>query len=311
MTIWVGIDEAGYGPNLGPLCLGLMALKGTSWRDDFWTDVSDFACLEPQKWREKLVICDSKKLYRSGKGLQPLETSTLALTGRGGTELGDWLRDQGDFDLHESDRYPWYADPLTLPLEASVARIDEFHDCWREGLLAQGVTCGMSWVRPILTRRFNSLLRRYNKSALETHAVLMMVQRVLESFPGEAIQIEVDKLGGRDHYGDLLAHHFPLEEIVVVGEGRTLSHYCLPGRQMEIRFRKGGERDSLVIAAASLLAKYCREALMVKFNRWWCARVQGLTPTAGYPQDAARWMEAARPHLLAEGYTPDWIWRNK
>jgi hypothetical protein len=39
---------------------------------------------------------------------------------------------------------------------------------------------------------------------------------------------------------------------------------------------------------------------MLLFNRHWCAAVAGLAPTAGYPEDARRWLSA----LGADRYTP-------
>jgi hypothetical protein len=32
---------------------------------------------------------------------------------------------------------------------------------------------------------------------------------------------------------------------------------------------------------------------MARFNRWFCARKPGLAPTAGYPEDARRWLADA------------------
>ena len=37
-----------------------------------------------------------------------------------------------------------------------------------------------------------------------------------------------------------------------------------------------------------MTAKYLRETAMRPFNEFWCARVPGLKPTAGYPVDAKR-----------------------
>jgi len=37
-----------------------------------------------------------------------------------------------------------------------------------------------------------------------------------------------------------------------------------------------------------MASKYLREMAMRAFNQFWCDRVPGLQPTAGYPQDAKR-----------------------
>jgi hypothetical protein len=39
-----------------------------------------------------------------------------------------------------------------------------------------------------------------------------------------------------------------------------------------------------------MIAKLVRELSMARFNRYWCARRAELKPTAGYAQDARRWL---------------------
>jgi len=39
-----------------------------------------------------------------------------------------------------------------------------------------------------------------------------------------------------------------------------------------------------------MVSKYVRELCMKLFNEFWQERVAGLAPTAGYPQDAARFL---------------------
>ena len=65
MTYIIGVDEAGYGPNLGPL-----VIAATAWEiaDDSWTDL--FARVSPEIARPAdrsadttLVVGDSKQLY--------------------------------------------------------------------------------------------------------------------------------------------------------------------------------------------------------------------------------------------------------
>ena len=39
-----------------------------------------------------------------------------------------------------------------------------------------------------------------------------------------------------------------------------------------------------------MTAKYLRELHMVLLNRWWARHIPELKPTAGYPQDARRFI---------------------
>ena len=52
----------------------------------------------------------------------------------------------------------------------------------------------------------------------------------------------------------------------------------------------GGDRLDPRISWGSILAKYLRELCLRAFNRYFVARVPGLRPTAGYPEDAKRFI---------------------
>src|SRR5688500_16615976 len=74
----VGIDEAGYGPNLGPLVQAAVALRLPA------SDPAGWATLKPVVRRcgdrgegRRLLVDDSKKVYTTG-GLEALEEHVLA-----------------------------------------------------------------------------------------------------------------------------------------------------------------------------------------------------------------------------------------
>jgi hypothetical protein len=59
---------------------------------------------------------------------------------------------------------------------------------------------------------------------------------------------------------------------------------------IRIEFLVGADGLRLETALASMLAKYLREIAMGLFNAWWAARIPAIKPTAGYPQDASRFI---------------------
>jgi len=74
-VIYAGIDEAGYGPLLGPLCVGASAFRLADVRDastapDLWSLLSLGVCRKPKDARRRIAIADSKKLKSAGD--QPL-----------------------------------------------------------------------------------------------------------------------------------------------------------------------------------------------------------------------------------------------
>ena len=60
-----------------------------------------------------------------------------------------------------------------------------------------------------------------------------------------------------------------------------------------------------------MTAKYLRELAMRAFNEFWCARVPGLRPTAGYPVDARRFKLRSRECNAALGIDDHILWRNR
>jgi hypothetical protein len=119
-----------------------------------------------------------------------------------------------------------------------------------------------------------------------------------------------DKHGGRNRYGALLQHHFPEQWIDTLAESGPASRYAWgPGEsRVEICFRVKGEAE-LPVALASMTAKYHRELAMRAFNHFWCERVPGLRPTAGYPSDSKRFKVAITQLQNEMGIEDDCLWR--
>ena len=60
-----------------------------------------------------------------------------------------------------------------------------------------------------------------------------------------------------------------------------------------------------------MASKYLREVLMLEFNRFWREHIPDLKPTAGYPVDAARFLQAIRPTIEMLGLREESLWRRK
>src|SRR5262245_53442585 len=110
-TRWVGIDEAGYGPNLGPLVMtAVVAEADGPGRPDLWADLSPTVCRAGEDPR-RLWIDDSKRLYRPADGLQRLEAASLAVLEAAGGRLpgsvGGWFEAFGGGTLDDVELTPW------------------------------------------------------------------------------------------------------------------------------------------------------------------------------------------------------------
>ena len=91
MAYLIGTDEAGYGPNLGPLVISATAWRvpDQSWNVDLYESLSDVITGARGRLRsDKLWVADSKQLYKPGAGLAALESRQLGVAvGLAGTRF--------------------------------------------------------------------------------------------------------------------------------------------------------------------------------------------------------------------------------
>src|SRR5436305_744422 len=109
MPLVVGIDEAGYGPNLGPLvmtaqaCAVPAALAG----GDLWAALRPVVRRHGERDDGRLLLDDSKLVYAAG--LRALEQAVRAALGRAGESLADCLEALAPASHAALRGEPWYA----------------------------------------------------------------------------------------------------------------------------------------------------------------------------------------------------------
>jgi ribonuclease HII len=298
MAYLIGTDEAGYGPNLGPL-----VISATVWhtpdclRDaDLYEVLADVVSAIPPSDEDcrRVAIADSKLLYKPGGGLAALERGVLTGLALLSRRVGCWRDvwpaldpDSSDY----SDALPWHDGyDAAIPGSASAEEIEQLKMSVGQGLSQAGVVLHDVCCTVVFPGRFNDLVELHgNKASALSSLTLALVNRALSSLNDETVLILCDKHGGRNRYGPLLQQVFPEYLVEVYREGRAESVYRWgpASRRIEIRFVAGGERF-LPSAFASMTAKYLRELAMQAWNDFWCRHVADLRPTAGYPLDARR-----------------------
>lgn len=316
MTYLVGMDEAGYGPNLGPLVVSATAwsLPEDAVSDDLYRVLHDIVAPGPMG-DGRLALADSKALYSPSRGLGLLEQGLLAalslLECRPATWREYW-RAVCPAALPALDAAPWHADydeplPLAQPQAALHVACREFN----QRMAASPVRLVAVRSRVVFPEEWNRLCRQHaNKATALSHLSLELLAEVLAQLGDSPVSVVCDKHGGRSRYRALLQEHFPDAVVEVYDESADESRYRWgpPHRRSLVCFRAKGERY-LPAALASMASKYLRELSMRAFNAFWRRHLPGLRPTAGYPTDARRFMAdtlAARTEL---GIDDDLLWR--
>jgi hypothetical protein len=309
MAIVVGIDEAGYGPTLGPLVVSAVAFRVPEIHAHtcLWNLFSESCTNAVRRGDRRLAIADSKRLYGSGargNGLGLLERTALVMLHVGGQEPRSWwelLRSVSPAAVEALQEYAWYSrQDYALPLSPDLGDVAlRTHavrrDCLRNGVAFLGVRCA-----PLLEGHFNRRLgTTVNKSDVLLDLVVRLIHHLLNEETECRFRIGVDRLGGRTHYQEPIARLMPGWSLGIVEESAGRSAYRLTrnGRMCDLEFCTQGESRHMPIALASVFSKYLREIYMRAFNDFWSQRGRDLRPTAGYYTDARRWLRDARPIL--------------
>lgn len=310
MAIVAGIDEAGFGPLLGPLVVTGVAFRvpDSQAHRCLWDTLSESCTRQPDRDSRRLAVADSKRLFRGRTDFSALERPALVMLAVADQRPRSWrtlLETLASDATTPLDRYPWYIGrDLDLPLSDGVGDIGTRANAIRRNMIEEGVELIGVFAEPVLEEQFNHLVSKTgNKAVAMLGTALRVIDRVLRCAPDPRVRICVDRLGGRIHYREALQTAFPQFELQILQEYPERSAYRLshPSRVCRIEFVAGGEDRHFAIALASVFSKYLRELYMHVFNDYWSGQVASLRPTAGYYTDARRWLNDAGPELDRRG----------
>ncbi len=321
MPFLLGTDEAGYGPNLGPLVISASVwevpdgIRGDGLYERLQSVVAPAAAR--LKDSPRVAIADSKTLYQSGKGLRLLERGLWAawrLIDRRPAVCGDvWKLLAGPETAPRCEALCGGCDTLPAPRDFDAAEIDRLGPGLCAALSRAGVRLVALQSVAIFPREFNDVVDHSDsKGAALSHWTLQLLARMIEPLGEGPIAVLCDKHGGRDRYLPLLTNCFAGQFIEIVSEGRLQSVYRFgpARRRVEIAFQAKGE-SHLPTALASMASKYLRELAMQAFNGFWRQHVADLAPTAGYPVDARRFKADIAAAQQSLGIPDRILWRTK
>ena len=303
MVILAGIDEAGYGPLLGPLVVSVAALEmpGELLRADLWDHLSKAVAKDKKALKGRLLITDSKKAYTPSSGIAHLRRtvlSSLAVIDQDAAErpetalaLLDRLCPAAAKRLGD---YPWHQNLAQLPLGDNRQAVDVASAVFGRSLQEHGIRLKTLSARCLDVGFYNTRVDAVkNKARVLFGELCGLIGELVHSDAPGPFQFVIDRQGGRSNYHQELLRMFPGGELTILRQDEKTSSYELivDKKQVRFHFAVGADERFLPVCLASMVSKYIREVVMGSQNAFFQDLCPALKPTAGYWQDGQRFVK--------------------
>jgi len=305
MAVLVGIDEAGFGPILGPLVVSssTFSLPGNLIGADLWQILRKSVGNRRKHLAGRLLISDSKKAYSKSVGIKHLERTVLAVFRclyKEPATLAELVMMLCPDFLERLETYPWYKGAGGYEILGEEADLAIASGVLSSDLASNGVE--------LLTLRsccldvayYNKMVAAVkNKASVLFTATSRLIKAAYDNFSGDELQIMVDRQGGRVRYRKNLQRMFPEMELRILRESTAASSYELKAgrKKMRLHFVVGADERFLPVSLASMVSKYLRELLVDNINRYFAGFGADLRPTAGYWKDGLRFIEDLKANI--------------
>ncbi len=310
MAVLVGIDEAGFGPILGPLLVSSSSFQLP--RDlltaDLWQILEKSVASKRKRLGGRLLIADSKKAHSKSLGIKHLERTTLAALrclDKKPVTLAELILLLCPDSLERLSDYPWYKDVASQRILA-----DDADEAIASAVLASDMASNGIKLLELKSccldvAFYNSMVNNVrNKASVLFTATSRLIKNAFDNFADDDLQIIIDRQGGRVRYRKNLQLMFPNMELKIICESPETSSYELQtdGRSMRLHFVVGADDRFLPVSLASMVSKYLRELLVHNINRYFAGFNADLKPTAGYWKDGLRFIKDLKENVAHAEY---------
>jgi ribonuclease HII len=317
MAILVGIDEAGFGPILGPLVVSSSAFRvpdNLVWANH-WEILRASVSDKRTSLKGRLLIVDSKKAFTRTIGIKHLRRTVLATLKHLGSEpknLTELISALCPDCLEHIAEYPWYKKAGDYQLGPDAADIGIAVSMLRTDLANQHIELLGLKSRCLEVAHYNRMVTAVdNKAKVLFTAVAELMQSAMRDFANDDLDIVIDRQGGRSHYQRQLQLMFGESQLRIIHEDQDRSSYEMKtnNRKIRVHFVVGADSKFLPVSLASIVCKYLREVLVENINNYFLGFNPAIKPTAGYWQDGLRFIEDIKTHIPNLSYNANQLIR--
>ncbi len=351
MGLLIGMDEAGYGPNLGPLIVTVTKweVPGSPREFNLWEAMAEVARQTPTKEPLMLQVADSKQVYSPGKGLAALEKSVLSalrMLGHRPESLADLTtvlrpdvahaatltRSVSEGACSTNSPIPSQVAPSLVERSSSLTFRVSVPAPWLGRKLSLPTEVDTALIADIATR-WQQCCRRAGVTLLAMHSAIVQPAEfndLVRSANNKALALsrislnllrsvwnpddEQPTLVICDKHGGRNRYDDLLAEVL---DDRMI--FAATESKERSVYRVGATElrfqmkaeANFPVALASLVCKYARELSMHVFNDFWAEQIPGLKPTAGYPLDAVRFRADIATTQQQLGISDEVLWRER